>query len=598
MALDTSVILGGVKAPALNPLQQAGDIANTQNSLLQYRTNMQQMQARTAIGQAYQQASNPQTGAIDYGRLQGIIQSDPRAAWMAPQIAQSIQEQQKRQFDLQDQGLKQNNARSAAFAAGLAPLMRLGRNITETDVFGVFNRMHAQGYPVGDMLAGVAASMPMQAAGQPPDPNYGQKLHDWAVNQFGSSMSAADAARTFLPQVGTMNTGGTTKTYDANPQTNPNATSVAEPNTLTPEGQIAQVKGPVGRGGAQTVQSQAAYAQSQGLGNLLPSTGRPPADASGRPVPAALLGNGGQAPAAASPAATQASAAQPATPGPMTVGLGPGQQAGLDAAGKASADQWATLQNSVGNSATRIYQLQKAQGLLARLGSQGTGPSSPQTQAASSYLASIPHLGSIMPFVNTQNIADYDEANKYLTGYAQNAAGAHGPSTDAQLATALTANASTHISNLAAQDVVRANLGLERMSQAQALSFQNAKDPQTGQALTPDQFSNFSADFNRNTDARAYLIPDLTKTQFQTMTSGMAPADITKLKSTYDGALQQGLVTPPAWMGGNAAPPAADMPPPISAAPPPAAAPQVAPQTAQGGVYYDPVTNQPMGSAQ
>ena len=577
MALDTSVILAGTHPYApTNPLALAGEIAASQNALLQARTNFQQLQARQAVGEAYQRSSDPYTGATDYGKLQGIIQSDPRAAWMAPQIAQGIQEQQKRQYDLQEQGLKQNNERSAAFAAGLAPLLRTGNNITAPDVFGVLNRMHAQGYPVQDMINGAAASMPVQPAGQAPDPAYGQKLHDWAVNQFGSSMAPADAARTFLPQVGTISTGGTTQTYDANPQTNPGVTRMAVPNTLTPGEQVAQTKGPLGRGGAPTTQTQARYAQSQGLGALVPGATVPSlfGGATGR-LPAALVGPNGAPPQGGAPAGqSQAPAPSYGTPAPMVTGLGPGQQAGLDAAGKASAAQWADLQNSVGGtaagggSAGRIYMLQHGQDLLQRLGPTGTGPSSPQTQAFASYIQSLPGIGPIASSlgIDPQRIASYDEANKVLTAYASARAGARGGTTDSQLATTLSSNASTHISNLAAQDVVKANIGLERMDQAQAQAFQNEKDPASGQALTPDQFSNFSADWNNKMDPRAFVADQLSPQQFASTVNGMAPDEQTKFKQTFNTAVNNGWMSRPAWMQQPAA--AASLTPPAAQAAP------------------------------
>ncbi len=223
MALDTSVITAGIKPiTQTNPLAMAGDLAKTQNTLLQARGNALQMAATMAQGQHWQEATNPNTGEFDAGKYAAAIAADPRTAWNAGKIVQQLQAQQKAQYDLNSQALQQTDARSGVLANALGPLARLGNNAQPSDVYGVVNRLHAAGYPTGEMVNQIAASMPTQG---------GQGLHNWVLNTLGSRMSPADQARTFLPQVGTMNTGGTTQTYDANPQTNPNVTSMAVPNT-------------------------------------------------------------------------------------------------------------------------------------------------------------------------------------------------------------------------------------------------------------------------------------------------------------------------------------------------------------------------------
>ena len=111
-----------------------------------------------------------------------------------------------------------------------------------------------------------------------------------------------------------------------------------------------------------------------------------------------------------------------------------------------------------------------------------------------------------------------------------------GSGTDQHLATTLSSNASTHIRNLAAQDVVKANIGLERVDQAQLAGFQQGLDPATvqptGQQFTPDQFSDYSSKWNTAHDARAFVADHLTPQQFSTMLSGMSPADQVKFGAT------------------------------------------------------------------
>lgn len=592
MGIDSTIALGikPVAAPTYNPLATLGQFANTSNALIGVQTAQQQLAARQAIGQAYQAAANPD-GSVDYGKLQNNIQQNPAASWMAPQIMQGIQEQEKRALELQKGALDQATSRAGIFSTALAPLLAQGNAITPTDVYGVVQRLHAAGVPTDGMVSQIASTMPTSG---------GAPLRSWVLQNFGAALPAASQAETFLPKVGTQDVGGTIQTYDSNPVTNPGATGLTLGKTLTPDQAVHPVDGPLTASGGKTVMPTASYAQSNGLGGLVPGgvsafgTGRPgglppalmnpnrpqamPAAASG-PAPAAAAaagaggGNapgfdnmvaslgapaGGGAMGAGVPAG--AAPAGPAPGAPMTVALGPGQQAGLDVAGKASADQWAALQAQVGGSAAgggsagRIYTLQHAQDLLQQLGTTGTGPSSPQTQAVASYLQSIPGIGPYIPGIDPTNIANYDQANKALTAYASARAGAHGNNTDSQLATTLSSNASTHISNLAAQQVVAANIGLERMDQAQVASFQAAKDPTTGQPLTPDQFSNFSANWNSSMDPRAFVADQLSAPQVQKLTAGMAPAELARFQNTYNTAISKGWMTPPAWAQSAAAP--------------------------------------------
>ena len=452
--------------------------------------------------------------------------------------------------------------------------------------------MHQAGIPT-DEAVGQAATMPHQG---------GAALHQWLQSVAGSTMKAGD----FLPQTSFVNTGGSVQGVDTNPITNPNAPSTSLPATLSPGEQTQPVTGPPTASGAPTTIPAAQFAAQHGLGGLIPSTGRAPlpsslvgpggapngpqgggmpqnteqspqagqspfgnggawgADPSSSSQPSAW---GGSNPASSrQPAAAQSpfggggawngadasnggqpSGAQSPFGAPTQTGLGPGQKVGIEAGANASASQWADLQHQVGGtsagggSAGRIYQLQQSLKSLQQLGPQGTGPGAAGMQSVIRYAQSMPFVGGLVSGVTSPDqIANYDEANKYLTQYASAKAGAHGGTTDSQLATALSGNASTHISNLAAQNVVKANIGLERMDQAQAQAFQ-----QTGQ--TPDQFSNFSAGWNRSMDPRAFIADQLTPQQLQSTVSSMSPANRTKFQSTYNQAVTNGWMNPPAW---------------------------------------------------
>ena len=566
----------GVTQP-INLLAAAGQAQQFQQNQLA----LQQTRAQQAIGQAVQQSTDPTTGAFDAASFRARVASDPNAAFGASDAITTSQNQQAQQYGLAKDQLGQQTERAGVFSSALAPLLA-NPNPQPSDVFGVVARLSAAGIPVSDAVNQLS-TMPQQG---------GSALHQWLQNNVGSTM-APDA---FLPKPTYVSTGGTTQAVDSNPLTNPSAASTTLSNTLSPGEQVSPTAGPLAPGGGRTVVPTAAYAASHGLGNLIPGNGR-------APLPSSLVGPGGMPGAApvagvgAGPGASGGSPPAPASGGsspfgewggaspgvavaqstgavgagpaagatsalpygaPMQTTLGPGQEAGLASAGNESAKQWAALQAQVGGtsagggSAGRIYQLQKSLGLLQQLGPQGTGPSAQASQQLMSYVRSLPVIGAgINNLSSPQNVTSYDEANKYLTAYAAARAGAHGGTTDSQLATTLSSNASTHISNLAAQDVVRANIGLERMDQAQSQAFQ-----QSGQ--TPDQFANFSANWNKTMDPRAFVAPELTPQQFSTMIGGMSPSDRTKFQSTYNSGISNGWLTPPAWaQGGSASAPVA-----------------------------------------
>ncbi len=544
--------------PPPNLLEMAGQQQTLMGNALQQQVVGQGLASQQAIGRAYQAATDPITGQVDQNKFRALVAGDPAAALGAQAAGGTSLGQQQDAYKVGAADLSQSVSRAGVFGSALAPLLAQGDSVAPEDVYSTVARLHAAGVPVDGAVAQIATTMPHTA---------GPALHQWILGVTGAGMEPG----TFLPKPGFVPTGGAQTGVDTNPITNPGVTSTSLPMTMTPGEQATPVPGPVLPGGGRTSIPLGQYAAGHGMSGLIPGTGR---------VPSALIGPGG-APAAApgtdpnmppgqrSPgfppqgtpdaAPVRAPTAAPAAsmpapdgggPGygaPTQTSLGPGQEAGLTAAGNASAGQWSDLQRQVGGSsagggsAGRIYTLQKSLNLLQQLGPQGTGPGAAGAQSIIRYAQSMPIIGGLVSGItNPQDISNYDEANKYLTAYAAARAGAHGGTTDSQLATTLSSNASLHISGLAAQDVVKANLGLERMDQAQAQAF-----AQTGQ--TPDQFSTFSAQWNRSMDPRAFIADQLSPGQVTSMVKGMSPAEQAKFRSTYSSAVQNGWMSPPAW---------------------------------------------------
>ena len=269
----------------------------------------------------------------------------------------------------------------------------------------------------------------------------------------------------------------------------------------------------------------------------LPTNGRYPA-----PAPAATGSQGaGQAASNAAPG------------GGIVTNLPPGQvEAQTDVAKNSGASLASDLQASK-NYQTRIVPLEEAIDSLTRAGRTGTGPGTTERNNFVSFLQSLPGgIGQVFPGVNEQDIADFDKANKYLTAYAQQSAANLGHGTDQQLTTALTGNASTHISNLAAKDVAKLSLGMERMKQSMVSDFQNAKGPD-GNPLPASQYSDFASKWAGGVDPKAFAI-DLADDPSKITASLKTPQQKAKFAASLRKAIKAGVIAPPTQQGQADAP--------------------------------------------
>lgn len=194
------------------------------------------------------------------------------------------------------------------------------------------------------------------------------------------------------------------------------------------------------------------------------------------------------------------------------------------------------LHDQVGGSASRLFVLKKA---LTGLQGTPTGPGTETTNDIKSFLlAQAPDmLKQHLPGVDINEIKSRDEADKYLTQYAIGQASSLGAGTDSKLATTLTGNASTHISNLAAQDVVKANIGLERMQQAQAQAFDQSGVP-------PQDFNKWRTQWNKEIDPRVFIVDQLSPDQQAKMLKSLKPGtnEYKNFEKHYNWAVQSGFL--------------------------------------------------------
>jgi len=491
----------------LSPNELMQDAAKTASAV--YTNRLQQ--ATQARGQLMQQAIDPATGQFSPTQFNRLLAGTPGAALAAPE---AVGQSQGLMADQNALVGKQNQFLQASVSAAL----KVPDDQIHDVAVGSLSRAADMGLITPQQAIKQAMLFPNNPAA------LRQHLTQLQMSMMGPDQQRAATYGTPAEQ----STGGTLQAgvrapADQGGGFTPGSTT---PLTIGPEGAAQQVPG-VDDQGRPTATPLAVRLQQQNVPGILPpQAGGPPARGQ---LPASLLPPGytgryrpgGQPPAAAPAAATTISGMTPPTPytppgapaapvaagGAVVTGLAPGQAAEADAAvGHASAarDAANTYQN-------RMQPLQAAQVALrdAKTGAGSEALNSVRQIVGSFTPAQLDGVRSFIGLGTDQGDASYDEAKKYLTAYTANTPGAN--RSDAGGATAASANASVNISPLAAQQVVRAAMGMERMRQAQIMEFNQSGQPgsaydryQSGAAATADPRA-FMADLQTPDERKAML---------------------------------------------------------------------------------------------
>ncbi|MFF6564649.1 hypothetical protein ACET4V_05735 [Pseudomonas aeruginosa] len=100
MAIDPSIPLQASAGGAQNPLAMLSAAMQLRGANLNQSALSQQIQANQAASAAYQQATDPTTGQIDYNKLTALLANSP-AAYNLPQIQAQIAQQKNAQLESQ-----------------------------------------------------------------------------------------------------------------------------------------------------------------------------------------------------------------------------------------------------------------------------------------------------------------------------------------------------------------------------------------------------------------------------------------------------------------------------------------------------------------
>lgn len=505
--VDTSSY--GKQPTPVSPLQTLSGVAGLQNTMNTNRLFQQEYNSKLGLSQIYRQAIDPATGQLDPQKLNQLM-ADPSASANVslglPQAYQQSQEAQRRNIGINQDQYNLMKDHLNTLTGYLGPLA--AGNPTASDVAATIGHAITTGVATPKEGADMWSTLPRDGQGNV-DPS---QIKQWALQNLQRVQAAGAQYGITNPAPTIMDTGGQ-QNLVVTAQNGPPRTVGSIANTLPPTtstvgpGNVPQALGPVS-------------SQLQVPGQPAPAAATPPV-----PAPAAASPPGGQAAPQAPPAPSG---------GPVQTGLAPGVGEAQTVAAHGSAAAYQSLRNDVGQSATRIFQLGHA---LSGIQGSPTGPGTETVNSLKSFLlAQAPdNLKKYLPGVDVNQIADYDKATKYLQAYASGQAGSFAPHTDSQLATALSSNASTHISNLAAQDVVKANIGLEKMKQAQATAFQNS-------GLPPEKFSDWAVNWNKNTDPRAFVVDQMTPADRAAMIGKMKPAEQKTFLNSFRNAVATGVV--------------------------------------------------------
>ena len=511
MAIDAS-IFGMANKPTIalaNPMEQLNQLATAQNAVNQNKL----FQGQAAVGRAFQQATAPD-GTLDVNQARSLIANDPTAAPAAQAANESAQN-----LNVSQQGVALRNVAIQRQAlAGLVG-MNGGQGPTMADLQQQLQQGLQQGWLQPHNAQAVLTGMP---SGDDPQSMATRKHMLTTLNVQLMSPAEQQAATLGTgedQQRGDVTVSGVRAPISQGYGFTP--TSSYQPG-MSPAQQAGTTTIPL-PGGAEQQLPTGDYARRAGInptpnipgsggraapGNIPPMRMQPPAPPAGGAAPPPAPGQA--APAAQPPGFVPAPAGFVPSAPPQPQGASADiKQSPAEAQSRlaGAAAHTAAVQDSAGYN-DRITALNNA---ASALGQAKTGSGSDILQGIASRLQTLSPsmIGNVLPsLVNRtpEQIEAYDAANKYLTRIQL--AGPGAGRSDQGLATAGAATPSVNISPMAAKLLVTAQLGQERMHQAQLMQF-DATHP-IGQE---DQYGRYLTATGPTLDPRGFIADKQTQAE-------------------------------------------------------------------------------------
>jgi hypothetical protein len=493
MPLDPSIPLQVQQQSPFAALQQPIQTAATLQGL---RQNQMRLNANQTISDAYRQSVDPNTGEVDFGKLQSLASQNGAGAFLPEfmgQIAQQRNSQLQYDTGKLEQALKQQQQlRGTIGSVALDPNLGkadMSQNIAQQIVGLVQNGVLPQ-----DMAIRELKSIPGDPASQAA----------WVRNHLMNSLSGEAKIKALMPQVQAINTGGATNVVAINPMTGEPTVTGTMQNTVSPD------------------------TLTQNVEVVDPNTGARYAITKGQQ----LAGQG--APTQGQGAGYTGRYQQGGVPGGVQTALSPSQQSALTAQGTTSNTAAQDLHNAAADAPMRLNLLQQARDALTGI---NTGPGSDWRNTAKSFFNALaPDMAKKIGW--TGDVQNYDEFKKILTNYASSVSGSLGSGTDARLNAAITGNANPNISKLANEDILAKTMAAEKMRAAQDYAFQNS-------GLTTDKFNQWQSQWNKAVNPDAFVFTSMSPQQQQTFIKRQSPAQLAKFKSDLGNLVRAGLIQMP-----------------------------------------------------
>ena len=636
MPFDNNIPLSGMNALAAAPTPTSNltNYLATQSAMQTNQIQQQNFLAKQAVGQAVQQATDPNTGQLDTGRASVLISQNPAAAPIAQDAINSIYANKLQQANLTTQQQAQMQTTTGIFANNLRALTASKQaaaaksgnpadaQVSQDDVVSTIADIYNQG-GLGDPKSSQARQgLQGLIQGIPPaGPQLDQYVQTHAVDMgnwhaalqqsITGQPNDVDDGTNITPSMRNLNTGVNTPTGPGF-QKGPTRAALAAPvqtgnlpdttPTYSPTSSVLSRGGapmggaggymggapggqaPVFTGNGSYPQQNGAFAgpgaavtpgfggpgmspagsapippaqAGQAFGSIPPAAGSPPGQgAAAAPPPMRMPPQQSQMAPGAPPAPVRASGAPP-TSQPWTMGMSPQQLAAAQQGMTAGVTQYKGDQAAIPAQKAGLANAQQALQGLNAMGPTGTGIGTGSFNTIKSAYGQF--SGALAGFNITlpggaaaiQSAANFDDLHKLLVANASQMAASAGPHSNEGLAAAVSGNASTSISNLASQDVMKTQIALARMRQFPALSYAGSPDAQGD--TTGTNYPAYAAKVATTMDPRAFVFDLLNASQRAKVIASLSPpgtppkvaqANQLRFYDDVSAAQRVGLVTP------------------------------------------------------
>jgi hypothetical protein len=307
----------------------------------------------------------------------------------------------------------------------------------------------------------------------------------------GANADKSNGAVNYQGKVDPM-TGGFTPATEM-PQQPPPTQANVDTRQMLPNGQPNPNYGQPGIIGAPA--PSGVYPARQGLPVASPASAAPPAAPVAQPRPRGLPVQPLSKPSVSGPTGPTKQTGfdfnQRFAGEPIATGLAPGISGAIATVGEQSGKDYAAdLTRSKGFQAD-IYPMQRVLDIVKEEGPKAFGPGTEGLNAVKSALVTwLPNVDQ----KTIDGVSNYEQAKKYLVQAARTAGNT---GTNDQLAAAFEANPNVKMSGATIESVVKSNIALRRMQQAQTLLFGQ-------QNLPPSEYSKWISQNQNRLDPRAF----------------------------------------------------------------------------------------------